>query len=206
MKRTEQAASTEAALKEAARRVFARQGYLNTKITDITAEAGRAAGSFYNHFTSKEEVLTALLTDALAESDAAVYEPHSQHRADFSDRDVVRWHVAAYWRFYSRYLVELTALRQAALINAEFGAQLEALTAENVDHLRDHLEPVIKAGRTLPGPPELVLAMFASLLDAFSYRWQQSEGRIDGRRVDDDEAIDTLTEFIYRALNGYPGD
>jgi AcrR family transcriptional regulator len=206
VKRVEQAASTEAALKEAARRVFARQGYLNTKITDITAEAGRAAGSFYNHFNSKEEVLTALLTDALAESDAAVYEPHSQHRADFSDRESVRWHVEAYWRFYARHMVELTALRQAAQVNAEFGAQLEALTAENVDHLRDHLEPVVKAGRNLPGPPELVLAMFASLLDAFSYRWQQSEGRFAGRRVDDDQAIDTLTEFIYRALNGCSDD
>ena len=92
MKRTEQAASTEAALKDAARRVFARQGYLNTKITDITAEAGRAAGSFYNHFTGKEELLTALLTDALAESDAAIFASDSQHEADFSDRDVVRWH------------------------------------------------------------------------------------------------------------------
>jgi AcrR family transcriptional regulator len=202
VKRIEQAASTEAALKDAARRVFARQGYLNTKITDITAEAGRAAGSFYNHFTSKEEVLTALLTDALADSDAAVFEPHSQHRADFSDRDVVRWHVAAYWRFFTRYIVELTALRQAALVNTEFGAQLEALTAANVDHLRDHLDPITEAGRTLPGPPELVLPMFASLLDGFRYRWQHFDGWFDGRRVDEDEAIDTLTEFIYRALNG----
>jgi AcrR family transcriptional regulator len=202
VKRIEQAASTEAALKDAARRVFARQGYLNTKITDITAEAGRAAGSFYNHFTSKEEVLTALLTDALADSDAAVFEPHSQHRADFSDRDVVRWHVAAYWRFFTRYIVELTALRQAALVNTEFGAQLEALTAANVDHLRDHLDPITEAGRTLPGPPELVLPMFASLLDGFRYRWQHFDGQFDGRRVDEDEAIDTLTEFIYRALNG----
>jgi AcrR family transcriptional regulator len=206
VKRTEQAASTEAALKEAARRVFARQGYLNTKITDITAEAGRAAGSFYNHFTSKEELLTALLTDALAESDVAIFAPDSQHRADFSDRDVVRWHVAVYWRFYIHHAVELTALRQAALVNPEFGAQLEAMTAENVDHLRDHLEPVTKAGRSLPGPPELVLAMFAGLLDGFIYRWQQSEGRFGARAVDDDEAIDTLAEFIYRALNGCPGD
>ena len=206
MKRTEQAASTEAALKAAARRVFARQGYLNTKITDITAEAGRAAGSFYNHFTSKEELLTALLTDALAESDAAIFAPDSQHRADFSDREAVRWHVANYWRFYSRHAVELTALRQAALVNAEFGAQLEEMTAGSVDHLNDHLDPITKAGRSLPGPPDLVLAMFAGLLDGFSYHWQLSEGRFGGRRVDDEEAVDTLTEFIYRALNGCPGD
>jgi AcrR family transcriptional regulator len=206
VKRTEQAASTEAALKEAARRVFARQGYLNTKITDITAEAGRAAGSFYNHFTSKEELLTALLTDALAESDAAIFAPDSQHRADFSDRDSVRWHVESYWRFYSRHAVELTALRQAALVNAEFGAQLEAMMAGNVDHLDDHLDPITKSGRSLPGSPELVLTIFAGLLDGFSYRWQLSEGRFGGRRIDDEEAIDTLTEFIYRALNGCPGE
>jgi AcrR family transcriptional regulator len=99
VKRIEQAASTEAALKDAARRVFARQGYLNTKITDITAEAGRAAGSFYNHFTSKEELLTALLTDALAESDEVIFAADSQHRANFSDREAVRWHVENYWRF-----------------------------------------------------------------------------------------------------------
>jgi AcrR family transcriptional regulator len=206
VKRTDQAASTEAALKEAALRVFARQGYLNTKITDITAEAGRAAGSFYNHFTGKEELLTALLTDALAETDAAIFAPDSQHRADFSDRESVRWHVANYWQFYTRHAVELTALRQAAQVNTEFGAQLEALTQENSDHLGDHLDPIARAGRHLPGPAELVLPLFVGLLEGFSYRWQLNDGRFGGRHFDDDEAIDTLTEFIYRALNGCPGD
>ncbi|WP_219068065.1 hypothetical protein [Candidatus Mycobacterium methanotrophicum] len=80
------------------------------------------------------------------------------------------------------------------------------MMAGNVDHLDDHLDPIAKAGRSLPGPPELVLAMFAGLLDGFSYRWQLSEGRFGGqskgRAFDEDEAIDTLTEFIYRALNG----
>ena len=203
MKRVEQAAGTEAALKDAARLVFARKGYLNTKITDITAEAGRAAGSFYNHFTSKEELLKGLLADMLAESDRDALD--AEHNGDFTDRAAVRWHVAAYWRFYTRHAVELTALRQAALVNAEFGAQIQELTNRDISHIRDHLDPVIAAGRTLPGQPDVVLAMFAGLLDGFGSHWQMSGGRLGERHVGEDEAIDALTDFVYRALNGQPG-
>src|SRR6187200_2559007 len=81
--RREKAAETEAALKQAAREVFADRGYLNTKITDITAAAGRATGSFYNHFAGKEELLEALLTDLLAEADEAIVDV-AGHDADFS--------------------------------------------------------------------------------------------------------------------------
>ena len=204
MKRVEQAAGTEAALKDAARRVFAQKGYLNTKITDVTAEAGRAAGSFYNHFTSKEDLLKGLLADLLAESDRNAVEGDSQHSADFTDRAAVRWHVAAYWRFYACHAVELTALRQAALVNAEFGAQMQALIDRDIGHLRDHLDPITAAGRTLPGRPDVVLAMFAGLLDGFGSHWQMSGGQLGDRHVDEDEAIDALTDFIYRALNGPP--
>jgi AcrR family transcriptional regulator len=204
VKRVEQAAGTEAALKDAARRVFAQKGYLNTKITDVTAEAGRAAGSFYNHFTSKEDLLKGLLADLLAESDRNAVEGDSQHSADFTDRAAVRWHVAAYWRFYARHAVELTALRQAALVNAEFGAQMQALINRDISHIRDHLDPITAAGRTLPGRPDVVLAMFAGLLDGFGSHWQMSGGQLGDRHVDEDEAIDALTDFIYRALNGPP--
>jgi AcrR family transcriptional regulator len=205
VKRVEQAAGTEAALKDAARRVFAQKGYLNTKITDITAEAGRAAGSFYNHFTSKEDLLKALLADLLAESDRDVIAADSAHSGDFTNRDAVRWHVEAYWRFYARNTVELTALRQAALVNAEFGAQMQALINQDTSHIRDHLDPIAAAGRTLPGRPDVVLAMFAGLLDGFGSQWHMSGGQFGESHVDEDEAIDALTDFIYRALNGQPG-
>jgi AcrR family transcriptional regulator len=59
--RTQRGARTRAALVDAARRVFEREGYLNTKITDITHEAGVATGSFYTYFADKEEVFAAVM-------------------------------------------------------------------------------------------------------------------------------------------------
>jgi AcrR family transcriptional regulator len=198
-RRAAQAAETEAALKAAARRVFAERGYLNTKITDITAEAGRAAGSFYNHFAGKDELLAALLTDMFSD-DAAAEDP--RHNPDLSQRDGVRWHVEAFWRFYRRHLPEMVALREAAMANPEFGRRLREMIAADSAHMLDHLALVRAAGIPLPGEPRLVVSAIYSLLDQFAYTWIVGGG--DGSRpaVDDDEAIDTLTDLLHRGIAG----
>lgn len=59
--KTSRGARTRGALVDAARRVFEREGYLDTKITDITREAGVATGSFYTYFADKEEVFAAVM-------------------------------------------------------------------------------------------------------------------------------------------------
>ena len=51
-------------LLEAAVRVFARSGYHDCRVGDITREAGVAHGLLYHYFTSKEEVLQAVFRDA----------------------------------------------------------------------------------------------------------------------------------------------
>jgi AcrR family transcriptional regulator len=52
---------TRAALIEAARTVFERDGYANARLTDITDEAGTATGSFYTYFDGKEDIFAAVL-------------------------------------------------------------------------------------------------------------------------------------------------
>ena len=52
-----------AALVAAARRVFERDGFLEARITDITAEAGVASGSFYTYFTPKEDAFAAVMEE-----------------------------------------------------------------------------------------------------------------------------------------------
>jgi AcrR family transcriptional regulator len=54
---------TREALVAAARRVFERDGFLEARITDIAAEAGVAAGSFYTYFTSKEDAFAAVIDE-----------------------------------------------------------------------------------------------------------------------------------------------
>jgi AcrR family transcriptional regulator len=194
--RRQRAAGTEAALKQAAREVFAERGYLNTKITDITAAAGRATGSFYNHFASKEELLEALLRDMLAEADATVVDD-AEHDSDFSRRSAIRWHVASFWRFYQAHLPEMIAVKQAAMVDPELGRRLQQIMADDDAHLVGHFAQ-------LPNPPAdplVAVSAMNALLEGFAYTWLVANPA-QGRTIPDDTAIDLLTDLLHHGLAG----
>lgn len=201
--RKERAARTEAELKSAARRVFARRGYLNTKITDITSEAGRAAGSFYTHFDGKESLLEAMLSDMLDSVDAELA-GSTTHDPDFSHPQAVRWHVDAFWRFFSAHRTELIALQQAALIDPRFAERLKELYEPDQFELIDHLGRARAAGITLPADRRLVASMISALMMQFAMTWLVGGGPA-GRTLDDEEAVDALTSFILYGLHGING-
>ncbi|AZT84236.1 MAG: TetR/AcrR family transcriptional regulator [Marinobacter sp.] len=53
------------AILAAARECFREKGYDNSTIRDIVRRTGLAAGTFYNYFSSKQDIFAALLTDFL---------------------------------------------------------------------------------------------------------------------------------------------
>ncbi len=55
------------AILDAARECFRHRGYDNTTIRDIVRSTGLAAGTFYNYFSSKQDIFAALLTDFLGQ-------------------------------------------------------------------------------------------------------------------------------------------
>jgi AcrR family transcriptional regulator len=63
---------TRAKLVEAARTLFARQGFDNTRINEITDEADVGFGSFYNHFDGKEAIVEAVLAETVAAQGEAI--------------------------------------------------------------------------------------------------------------------------------------
>ncbi|WP_069165203.1 TetR/AcrR family transcriptional regulator [Nocardia altamirensis] len=195
MSRKEKSAETEHALKAAALRLFAERGYLNTKIADITTEAGRAAGSFYNHFAGKEELLQALLNDIEAQADVVVEGP--DHNADFTDPDAVRFHIEQYWLSYRKHWAVYRSMQQAALVNDDFARQLGEFAKQQLRDIADHLDGFAAKGLTLPSTPNASLAMMFQLTTAMV------QGIEDGTvELTDKQAVDGLTRFIYRGLTG----
>jgi AcrR family transcriptional regulator len=54
---------TRARLVDAARRVLERDGYLDTRVSDITTEVGMSSGTFYTYFDGKEDVFAAVVDE-----------------------------------------------------------------------------------------------------------------------------------------------
>ena len=57
---------------EAAIRVFARNGYYNSRVSDIAREAGIASGTIYLYFKTKDAILVTLFREKMAEWVASV--------------------------------------------------------------------------------------------------------------------------------------
>lgn len=69
---------TRKALIEAARRLFAANGYYNVGIREFAAEAGVTRGALYHHFEGKEDLFVAVMEDIQAELKANAA---TRHRA-----------------------------------------------------------------------------------------------------------------------------
>lgn len=106
------------AIKQAALELFAEKGYQNTSISDIAKGAGISKGLMYNYFESKEELLRAILEEAMREGDALMAmladpggDPYEQLRAiTYGSIQMVKSNLT-YWKFLTSLAFQSTVLK-----------------------------------------------------------------------------------------------
>ncbi|MEU0529657.1 TetR/AcrR family transcriptional regulator [Amycolatopsis tolypomycina] len=199
--RDELASRTRAELLAAARRLFGERGYLDTKVTDIAAAAGRAVGSFYRHFRDKEQLLAALRTDLTDPADRAGFGLAST-AATAADTggpgqagdEPLRAHVTACWTALRAHRPTAIALLQAATAAAPASGRLRAELTGWTAPLRRHLE---NRREPLPGDPELVAAAVGLVLAGLNHA-------LPPGGPGDDRVADTVTHLVLHGLTGPP--
>lgn len=108
---------TRSALVTAARTVFERDGYLDSRLIDITKEAQCSAGTFYTYFAGKDEIFAAVLETAQED----MMHPGMPHvAADDDPVAVIEASNRAYFAAYQRNAKLMGLLEQVANIDPQF--------------------------------------------------------------------------------------
>ena len=132
------------AILRAATRIFARNGYFNSKVADIAHEAGVADGTVYLYFKSKEEILRSIFERGVNEAVAAA----RSEIAELNDareklRRIARLHLERLGADRDLAVVFQVELRGSTKFMEEFSA---AGFAEYLRLIRETLEEGQRAG------------------------------------------------------------
>lgn len=167
-------------------------------VADITRAAGRATGSFYDHFTHKEALLAELLADAQGQAHDRMRERPHPREHDLTDEAQLRTHLEVAWQVMRDNLpVTIAAFESTVARGPGTGATWRSL-AENTGMLRDHLEYLREAGKPLPGDPELVAAAIGGMMSMLAYAVFTAHTPA----VSDAEIVETLTSLLLHGLRG----
>lgn len=177
----------------AARTIFARDGFLDARISDIAAEAQVAHGTFYTYFDSKEaafrEVMI-LLFDELRE-DPSLSPYHSGDPAERIEQANRR-----FLQVYRRNARLMATLEQVVIFSDDIRSLRRDLRnpwlQRNVRAIRHWQEAGI-ADKDLD--PEYAATALQAMVDRFMYVWV-----VLGHDFDEDRALRTLTRMWIQAL------
>jgi AcrR family transcriptional regulator len=182
-----------AALVAAARTIFERDGFQNTRITDISKLAGMAHGSFYTYFSSKEEVFQEVSKGLLVELMGLDSAP-AEESADPADG--IERANRAYLEAYVRHRRLLRSWEEVAEYDDELAALLRTARLQFVARAERTLRSLQRAGRIDPDlDPRYAASALTQMVGGFAQTWL-----VSAEDFELDDAVAQLTKLWSNAL------
>lgn len=189
--------STRRAFQQAARTIFARDGYVKSRLSDIADEAGKSVASFYNYYDSKEELLVDIAADFDEELQALVAKPF---RSGLEVDEALRQSISDFWYHYRRRLPEVVGIFHASLVDPAFAARWRKIRTNGTVTIARGIRQA-QADGFAPGIDPLIAASALSgMMEHFCYVWQAQGGDDIDQELTDELAIETLSNLWIHAI------
>lgn len=185
---------TRAKLIAAARVVFERDGYLDSRLTDITSEAKMSIGTFYTWFDGKDEALAAVLFDA---QDEMLHPGTARMAAKDDPIGIISESNRAYIEAYKRNAKLNHLLTQVALVDSRFSEMRRARTESFVDRNARAIADLQRRGLA---DPSLDPRLSSMGLSGMVSRLASEAFRTGDEDIDIDPLVDTATTLWTNAL------
>src|SRR6202022_4940592 len=158
---------TQAAIEQAARKLFAERGFHGTTLADITSAAGKSAAVFYRYYADNEDLLAALaesfLHDVVAPSGLSVALPESPDDDAFFTSVVT-----GYWNIFKQNIGIMIAVAQLAATQQRFATVQNKFRRVGMDIVAASVRRAQEQGYGTELNPEHTAAAIALLFENFT--------------------------------------
>jgi TetR/AcrR family fatty acid metabolism transcriptional regulator len=182
------------AILDAAAAEIARFGYDRANINTIAERAGIGRGTIYLYFSSKDDVLDALLDTIGSLIDDTV---QSCLEADLSWQDRLAAMSSAFVALAEEhrdfFRVHLSALHG---VHRDIGAPIAQWLATSLHRLADAFEQGMGQGKILPMPPETLATLVLGALESLALLPDMLQLGSGG----DDDRVQTLATLLWRGM------
>jgi AcrR family transcriptional regulator len=188
---------TRARILDAARAVFARDGFVESRMGDIAIAARLSAGGLYRYFMSKEDVFAALVADLVRE----LYEAsgHTIHSFAAHPYEALLEANRGYLSVYYENRDLLRAFVEAVAVDSRFREMWWSAR-------RRHVSRFVRAAQAVHGKRkvngveiETVVESMACMVEQSAYLWWAQEGLL-GHHVSVEDAAQVVTRAWYLSV------
>lgn len=198
---------TRAHLVDSGRTVFARQGYVNARMSDVADEADISMGGLYRYFANKEDLFAQVIADVHEE----LYQASTAKKADFRSDPYAALVEAnrGYLELYRDQRHVMRAFIQAAHVEDRFRAFWWQMRNRHIERFVSALSRVHGITEVHGVDAALAVESVACMVEQSAYVWYAQQ-ELHGSEVDLDEAARTIahtwfTTFFAPADHELPG-
>lgn len=193
--------ATREAVKQAAKRAIAIDGFAAVKIADIMSQAGRSPAAFYLYFKSKEALLHELLEEFRVRLKAEVNRPPGDGEDPLDD---LAQRLGAFWKIYREDWPIATAAFQMSMVDQQFARAWRSVRQQGIRGTSAMIQMAQKHGYSPGIDTELAASALCSMLEYTCYNWTAKGGDFPDRFIDDATALKVLTQLFTHAVGWQP--